>query len=573
MAHLKSQYDQAIEQLTLAGAPFETGQQRIDGVDYTVFTQAPGDLNAIYSTVAEHGDKEFLIYEGERWSFTQLLQQAASFGHQLINHYGIQKGDRVAIAMRNYPEWMSSFIAITAVGAVAVPLNSWGKAKELGFALEDAQAKVVFCDQSRLDLIAGQLGNLKLQAVLVRPEPPSPDANTLPANTITANQLIADLDTVSMPAVNLAPDDMAMMMYTSGTTGKPKGAPSTHQAICQAIMNFECAAMASAMSNPESIGAMLGKGFEPTQMLAVPLFHVSGCHAVFLTALKAGRKVVMLYKWDVERALDYIESERITILNAAPSMLLQLLESPLYDQTDTSSLFSVGGGGSATPPRASRLIEEKVPGGYPGTGWGLTETNALGTSFTGAPFKNKPGSAGFCHPIVEIEVRNSEGRRLPQGEAGELWAKSAALVKAYWNRPDANAKDFKNGWFNSGDIGYFDANDYLFLSDRAKDMIIRAGENIYPAEIEATLFDHPQVEEAAVFGVEDEQLGEQVAVAVVAKAGGNLSKQELIDFARTELAGYKVPHYVWILDQALPRTPSGKVLKKDLKSACLAHKY
>lgn len=563
-AEFKAAYDQAVAQLSAPGAPFETERRLIAGIEYTVCTQGPPDLRAVFNAAADYGDGECLIYEGERWTYNHLLQQAASLAYQLVNKSGVKKGDRVAIAMRNYPEWMTAFIGITATGAVAVPLNSWGQARELEYVLEDAAAKVVFCDQQRLDLIVDRLAKLNAKAVLVRPE-----RGEQPTGVETLSEYITGAEIVGMPVAEIETHDPAVMLYTSGTTGMPKGAVSTHHAICQALANFECSAMASAMINPEAIGRMMASGFEPTQMLAVPLFHVSGCHAVFLSALKAGRKVVMMYKWNAENALELIEQERVTILSAAPSMLMQLLESPRFDQADTSSLFGLGGGGAATPARAARLIQEKLPNGYPGTGWGLTESNAIGTSFTGKPFQSNPGSAGFPQLTVEISVRDEAGGELPQGEPGELWIKSPSLLKEYWNRPDANAKDFNKGWFNSGDIGYFDEYGYLFLSDRSKDMVIRGGENIYPAEIEGVLFDHPAIEEAAAFGIPDEKLGEQLAVAVVPRAGCSISEDEVKAHAGEHLARFKVPHYVWIRHEALPRNPTGKVLKKNLRSLYL----
>lgn len=562
MPQLKRAFDEAVAQLTAAGSPFATTTVTRNGVDYVAFENAPRTMLDIFTAAQAHADKEFLVYEGERWTFAHLLQQAASIGYQLVHELGIRKGDRVAIAMRNYPEWMSACIAIISVGAVAVPLNSWGKARELEFAIEDAGASAVFCDQQRFDLVAATLAEKGIPAVIARPEKPNTGAGVYDL----AN-LLSGHETAAMPTVEVNGDDLALMLYTSGTTGAPKGAVSTHDALCQALQNFEVAAMASAMINPEAIGAMLESGLEPTQMLAVPLFHVSGFYAVFLSALKAGRKVVMLYKWDPEVALKLIEQEKITIANAAPAQLLQLLESPNFDNRDTSSLSSLGAGGSATPPRAARLIDEKVPNGYPGTGWGMTETNAIGTSFTGKPFRNKPRSAGFQQPTVQISVRDEDGNELPTGIAGELWIKTPTLIREYWNRPDANAKDFREGWFNTGDIGYFDEDDYLFLSDRAKDMVIRGGENIYPAEIEAVLFDHPDINEAAVFGVPDEAMGEELAAAVVPREGSTLSPEAVTAYAAEHLAHFKVPHQVWIHTAPLPRNPSGKVLKKDLRAS------
>jgi acyl-CoA synthetase (AMP-forming)/AMP-acid ligase II len=428
--------------------------------------------------------------------------------------------------------------------------------------VRDSECKTVFCDQQRFELMAEGLAESNIHAVIARPDPAAASATGQSLQDFIANSANA-----SPPSAAIESEDNAMIMYTSGTTGKPKGALSTHRALCQALMNFECTAMASAMSNPDLIGAMLSKGFEPVQMLAVPLFHVSGLHAVFLTALRAGRKIVMMYKWDTSQSLKLVEQERITILSVAPSMLLQLLESPEFDQHDTSSLSSLGAGGSATPAKVAGLMREKVSNMYGGTGWGLTETNSIGTAFTGQAFIENPGSAGFCHATVEVKVCDDDGHVLPQGTPGRLWIKTSTVVSGYWNRPDANEKSFRDGWFDSEDIGYFDDSGYLYLSDRAKDMIIRGGENIYPAEIEAALLAHPEVHEVAAFGIADEKLGEQVAVVVVPRGGASLTEDTLKSFAQQHLAAFKVPQRVTITEQPLPRNPAGKVLKNILKEA------
>jgi acyl-CoA synthetase (AMP-forming)/AMP-acid ligase II len=335
-------------------------------------------------------------------------------------------------------------------------------------------------------------------------------------------------------------------------------------------MNIDCQAMASAMINPEAIGAMMKKGFPPTQMLAVPLFHISGCHAAFLAALRGGRRIVMMYKWDVQKALELIERERVTTLNAAPSMLLELLESPLFEQYDTSSLSAIAGGGAATPPRAARLFLDKVKDAYPGAGWGMTETNSNGSACTGRPFRAKPGTAGFLHPTVELSVRDDDGNERPQGVPGRLWIKTPTLISGYWNRPEANAKEFRDGWFDTGDIGYLDEEGYLFLSDRAKDMVIRGGENIYPAEIEAAILEHPDIEEVAAFGVPDDAMGEQLAVVVHARPGTTVAPEDVRRFAAAHLAHFKVPQYIEVRAEQLPRNATGKILKKDVRAAFLA---
>ena len=332
---------------------------------------------------------------------------------------------------------------------------------------------------------------------------------------------------------------------------------------------MESAAIAAAMTNGELITAMLERGYEPTSLLAVPLFHVSGCHAQFLANLRGGRRIVMMYKWDVERALDYIESERVTTLAAAPAMVLDILEAERFAETDTSSLFSVGVGGAATPPRVGSLLREKMPENFSGTGYGMSETNAQGASLTGKAFHQKTGTAGFPHPVVDIRICDENEVELPQGQTGEIWVRSVTNIVEYWHRPEANASDFRDGWLKTGDIGYLDEDGFLFLADRAKDMIIRGGENIYPIEIENELLEHEAVKEVAAVGLPDERLGEEVAAVVHLHEGASLTEQELIEFARSRLAAYKVPSRVFIWDKELPRNATNKLLKREIKAALL----
>ena len=560
MDESKLAYDKSVAALTEPGCDFELTQCSIDNIDYTIYKNAPQTLQEVYFAATAHGESEFLIYQGERWTFNTFFQQAWSLADALKTKHHIAAGDRVGIAMRNYPEWLSAFVAITSIGAVAVPINSWGNARDLLFAARDSECKTVFCDQQRHTLMAAGLAESNINAVIARSI-----ASSAIKSEQTLEDFIVDSKNASRPNVTIQSEDSALIMYTSGTTGQPKGAVSTHRALCQTIMNFECTGTACAMANPELIGAMFSKGFEPSQMLAVPLFHVSGLHAIFFTALRAGRKVVMMYKWDTHSALQLIEQERITILSAAPSMLLQLFESPEFDQHDTCSLSSLGGGGSATPAKVAVLMREKVKDMYGGTGWGMTETNSIGTAFTGQAFIDNPGSVGFCHATVELKICDSDGSELPAGRPGRIWIKSPTVISGYWRRPDANEKSFRDGWFDSEDIGYFDDKGYLYLSDRAKDMIIRGGENIYPAEIEAALCEHPAVQEVAAFGIADEKLGEQVVVVVVPKAGASLTEEALKNFASQHLAAFKMPSSLTILESPLPRNAAGKVLKHLLK--------
>ncbi|MBK7171407.1 MAG: acyl--CoA ligase [Gammaproteobacteria bacterium] len=567
MDPIKQRFDDAYQQLTGAGAPFELEEQDIDGQHYRVFRNAPRNLRELFAPAYHHGDKEFVIFEGERWSFARLMGLADAIAHQLHHRHGVRKGDRIAIAMRNYPEWMAAYIAIASINAVVVPLNSWGRAQELEYALSDAGARMVFCDRQRLEYIAPRLGALGVAAVVARP-----GSEPLPEHACSIEQFIAGAENAALPAVEIAPDDLAMMLYTSGTTGNPKGAVSTHRAVCQAVACFECGSMAGAMANPETIGAMMQAGFEPCVMLAVPLFHVSGCYSIFLLALRAGRRIVMLYKWDVQKALEQIQAEKVTVLTAAPSMAMEMLESPLFERYDTSSLSSIGTGGAATPAKIGKLMLERVRNAFPGTGWGMTETNALGSSFVGNAFRQRPGSAGFVQPLIDLRFCDEAGNPVPAGAPGEIWVRSPTLIKEYWNRPDANAKDLQDGWFRSGDIGYLDADGYLFLSDRAKDMVIRGGENIYPLEIESTLMDRPEVLEAVAFGVPDEQWGEEVALLVRLREADSMDADAVRAFLAERLAAFKVPRHIVFTDTPLPRNATHKVLKRDVRAAFLSER-
>jgi len=558
MSEIAKEYAAVQAQLTATGAPWELAQAP-DGSRF--YRNAPADLIAATDLARQHGDREFLIYEGERRSFNRLLDEAEAIGAAL-QAAGVAPGDRVAIAMRNYPEWMAVFLAVVRSGAVVVPLNSWGRPAEIAANIEDAGAKLVFCDQQRYDGLADWLAGHGNPAVIARPER-ADDPRGMAAFT-------ADFAGRAPPPVTVSGDDLAMIMYTSGTSGRPKGAASTHRAIAQALYNFEFAAAAAAMTNGPIIQAMLERGFEPTSLLAVPLFHVSGCYAQFLANLRGGRRIVMMYKWDADRALDYIEQERVTGIAAAPAMILDLLESPRFAAADTRSLCSLGIGGAATPTRLSRMLHERIPGNFSGTGWGMTETNAQGASFTGRAFEAKPGSAGFPHPVVELRICDEAGAELPRGATGEIHVRSCCCIREYWHRPEANAQDFRDGWLKTGDMGYLDEDGCLFLADRAKDMVIRGGENIYPAEVENALLKRPEIREVAVVGLPHERWGEEVAAVVRLQPGTSLGEEELLAHARGELAAFKVPSRVFFTAEALPRNASDKLLKAEIRQRLLA---
>jgi long-chain acyl-CoA synthetase len=543
------------------GASHELTSVNVDGVELRVYARAPSTLKEALDAGRVHGDNTFIVYEGARWSFNRYFKEADQMAAVLASRFGVSKGDRVAIAMRNYPEWMVAYMAIISIGAIVVPLNSWGQAEELEYGLTDAGAVLVFCDQQRLDLISPRLADLNIEAVLVRPEVEGKSA------ALNWQELLDAADQSSPPQVDISPDDLVMIMYTSGTTGKPKGAASTNRAICQALYNFEFHAYSSAMANSELIGKMMSSGFDPSTLLVVPLFHVSGCFAVFMLNLRGGRKTAIMYKWDAARALALIEEERITTFTGVPAMSLALLESPAFDTSDTSSLFALGFGGAACPPHLSELVFRKLPDAYPGTGYGMTETCATGASCTGEAFRTMPGTAGSISPIVEIKTVDENGADLPRGESGEIYLRSPTNVREYWNLPEASAESFKDGWLATGDVGYVDENNFLYVVDRIKDMVIRGGENIYPVEIEGCILQHPAVEEVTAYGVPHDSWGEELAVTLYSEA--DIGGEEVRDWVAQRLAGYKVPAHINIQGQALPKNATGKVLKKQVRQAYL----
>lgn len=560
MTNIKAKIEESTAQLTAAGSPWETAKTTINGIEYTHYPNAPKTLKELIDAGRVHGDKEFLIYEGERLSFDDFFQKVDAMAFQLVNQLGLEPGDRAAIAMRNYPEWMIAFAAIVSAGGVVVPLNSWGHRAELEYGLTDSGANIAFFDQQRYSYVADDLTTLDVKAIVARP-----DAEITGPNSYDFNALInaAGDNKADTPATSS--DDVAMIMYTSGTTGNPKGAVSNHRNICQAIFNFELAAICAAMSDPEPIGKMLERGYPPKVLLSVPLFHVSGCHSVFLLSLRAGRPIVIMYKWDKAQALETIEKERITMISAVPTMLVDMLEAPEWDNYDTSSMFGFGAGGSAQPPHLSEMIYKKLPNSFPGTGYGMTETNATGFAATGAAYAYKPRSAGLKTPIVDVRIIDTEGNDVAKGQHGEILLKTPTAVQGYWNKPDATAETFHNGWVVTGDIGYLDNEGFLFITDRIKDMVIRGGENIYSVEVEAAIQTHPAVLEVAVFGLPDEKMGEELAAAIVLRDKANATAEDIQAHVGAQLAKFKVPTFIFFEQEALPRNATQKVLKKPLK--------
>jgi len=551
-------FDEAVAAVTAPGQAFSIVEADVLGQRLKVFEHTPPSLRALFDSMRARGDEIFLVYEDERLSFAEVMAKADAIGSLLVERYGVAKGDRVAIGMRNYPEWITSYVAVISIGAIAVSLNAWWTADELFFGLEDSGTKLLLADQERAERAEGAFDLLGIHTVVVRATGPLPPGAARLEDVIVPG--------AAMPEVAMGPDDDATILYTSGTTGHPKGAVSTHRAVLSAIMAFGCRATANAVLSPPTEPAPYPTSF----ILVVPLFHVTGCVAVMLNAVAAGCKLVLMYKWDPERALELIERERITQFVGVPTMSWDLLESPDFARRDTSSLVAVGGGGAPAPPELVRRVEQGFEKGRPQIGYGMTETNAYGPGNTGDDYLRKPTSSGRCVPVMEVKVAGDDGEALPTGAVGEICFRGPMLIRGYWNRPEATAETIVDGWLRSGDLGRVDEEGFVYVEDRAKDMVIRAGENIYCAEVEAAIYDHPAVYEAAVFGIPHERLGEELVAAVHLKAGASLDAGELQAHVSERLAGFKVPSRVVFADEQLPRGATGKILKRELRDSLVA---
>ena len=542
--------------VTGPGQIFELIDGEVRGVKMKVFKNAPAHLGQVFAGSRGHGDKTFLVYENEIITFAQAADRIDALASLLVNTYGVKKGDRVAVAMRNFPEWVMSFAAIISVGAINVSMNSWWTEDEMDFALEDSGATVLICDQPRFDIGAASCVKKNIKVLVVRAEKP------LPAGVDKWEDVLPLGD--AHPGADISPDDDATILYTSGTTGRPKGAVSTHRAIISSIMAFSARNTIFQMSGTK-LKEVDGPEIPTSFILIVPLFHVTGCVPVMLSCFVAGLKLAIMYKWDPEKALEMIEREQITNFVGVPTQSWDLVNSPDFAKYDTSSLRAVGGGGAPSPSSLVGKVNDKVKNGNPQLGYGMTETNAFGPAITGSDYLSHPTSTGRASWPMMVEVRDENLKPVPTGQSGEIWFFGPMLIRGYWNRPDATAETIVDGWLRSGDLGRLDADGFVYVEDRVKDMILRAGENVYGAEVENAIYEHPAVHEAAVFGVPHERLGEEVGVAILVNDGMTLTPAELWAFLDEKIAKFKVPTQVVIMTEPLPRNAAGKFLKRELQ--------
>lgn len=548
--------------ITAPGQAFEIELAEVNGRTVRNWKHTPPSLAAILEQSRTHGEREYIVYQDERLTFAEHYRRVAGVANQLIHRFNIEKGDRVAIAMRNCPEWSVAFWAAVSVGAVVVPLNAWWTSGELEYGLADSGAKLVFVDQERLERLDQTDPARPLRHVV------GAGCDMLPETVTDFRSLLehATAD-ITVPAVEILPDDNATIFYTSGTTGYPKGVLGTHRNMCSVVTSMAWGGVQMLLRMGGSLDDLALMQQNPqAALLIVPLFHVTGCHGIMLNMLATGGKLVMLRKWDPEQALDAIGQERITMFGGVPTMVWQLLNIPGVEQRDLSSLLSIAYGGAPAPPELLRTIKSKAPSSAVLNGWGITETSSAICSISGEDYLRKPDSVGPPIAVCEVKAVDKEGGELPVNARGELWVRGPNVAKGYWNNPEATASSFTEGWFHTGDIGRIDEEGFVYILDRLKDMIIRGGENVYCAEVEAALVEHSLVNAACVFGIPDQVLGEEVAAVVEIAHDHELTEQELAAYVGKQLAKYKVPSKIWFRHEALPLGATGKVLKKELKA-------
>ena len=556
-----SELNQAWADLTQPGAPFEIAEIEVRGAPLRTFKNAPPNVRAIWLSTAAFGDRDYLVYEDERITYAQAQGMVASIANWMLAN-GVEPGDRVAIAMRNYPEWLLIYWACACIGVAAVGMNAWWTASEMAYGLADARPKILFADAERIARIAEQPGMLG-EALLVAVR-----TDAAPAGAVSWAEVVAQGG--GLPDIQVDPDADVCIFYTSGTTGFPKGAQLTHRGCVSNLFNMMFSGQVQALATQRATGVVPDPSLPPpipVTLITTPLFHVTANNCAAYATTAGGGKMVLMYRWDATTALQLIERERVSAVSGVPVMARELVTHPDFDKYDTSSLLSVGGGGAQLQPDLVAKIDAAVSTARPNTGYGMTETCGIITSVAGDFFVDKPLSCGRVMPTFETRIVGDDGQEMPTGEPGELWVRGAPVIKGYINRPEATAESITDGWLHTGDVAHIDEDGFIFLVDRKKDMVLRGGENIYCAEVEATIHQHAAVAECCVFGVPDARLGEEVGVALVARTGETLTAEALREHLAGLVARHKIPRYVWILDTPLPRNASGKFLKRELRES------
>ncbi len=555
--------EEAIRHTTQTNPTFEVSQADIRGVTYRTFKNIPatiGQLMLASREIHDQGRAEFLVYQDERWTYDGFCDAVHQIAHALRDDLGIKPGDRVAIAMRNYPELLMLTLAIASVGAVVVFVNAWWTTDELEYALNDSGAKTVFADAPRLERISPLVDPLGLNVIGVR------DGEAQSDQTLTA--LTNTKPTTPTQGVTLETDDDFAVMYSSGSTGKPKGVVQTHRGALSAVFTWLIQAVSAPLVNPPEPGAPPAP--RPSGLIVTPLFHVTATHPLFLLSLPAGAKISLLHKWDAEEAVRVIKREGVTRFLGVPTQSADLLEAAKRMGEKLPTLSWLGAGGAKRPAAQVAQLQDQFPAAEIATGWGMTETNALGIGVVGAEYNKRPNAAGKLHPpLQDVRFLDDAGNDVPQGELGEITVKSPANMRCYLNKPDATAETMQDGWLRTGDLGIIDADGFITILDRKKNIIIRGGENIACLDVEGALHTHPDVIEACAFSLPDSRLGEVVGAAVQTRDGKEITQTDMAKHLEERLAKFKIPVKLWCQDTPLTRGATDKIDRRAIRTVCL----
>jgi long-chain acyl-CoA synthetase len=568
---MSDHFEEAWAELTQPGAQFAMKEIWVRGAPMRVFESAPPSMRDIWEMTAPFADRDYLVFEDEHLTYAEADARVRALAHHLRDVHGVGEGDRVAIAMRNYPEWVLSYWATISLGAACVGMNAWWTTSEMEYGLADSAPKVLIADSERVERVVPLLDKLRvdhpLHLITVRTPGDLPHDSSRWDDVIDPSTAPAGL-----PPADIDPDDDACIFYTSGTTGSPKGAQLTHRGSVHNLLNVAFMGAVSTLAAQKAGAPKPAPDAVPAPgvfMAPTPLFHVTANNCVLHPATMTGSKLVLTYKWDAGRALELIEREGVTYLSGVPTMSRELLMHPDWATRNTSTLTGLGGGGAPLQPDLVEKIDMSLPQGVPRTGYGLTETHGIVTSNSGARYVAKAASCGRVVPTLDAKLVDESGRDVTataaHGGVGELAVRGAVVIKGYLNRPEATAEAIEDGWFRTGDIATIDEDGDVFIVDRAKDMVLRGGENIYCSEVEAAIYQHDAVAEAAVFGVPDDRLGEIVGAAIVLARGASMTRDDLVAFLTGSLANFKIPERVWILADPLPRNANGKFMKRELR--------
>jgi acyl-CoA synthetase (AMP-forming)/AMP-acid ligase II len=546
----------ALAGLTAPGGQMPLATAQVSGQHYPVIAAAPPALSYYFAYFCnQHADQTFLVAGEERLTFAEVYAVAQDVARALVGGFGVRKGDRVGIAMRNSPSWIALYMGIVMAGGVATLLNGWWQSQELVDAIADVDCRLVFADAPRAQRLDDATG---IAARII----PIDDRLRLREALIGVADVGLGTDT-ALPV--LTGDDDATILFTSGSTGQSKGALSDHRAVCQAVFNYLIQALVMLGISTEDGHPPAG---QPSTLLNVPLFHVTAEVPVFLQSFAMGRKLVLMAKWDAQEAMRLIEREAISYFVGVPLMSFEILTHPDRARYDLSTVTDFAAGGAPRPVDHVRRIKEEMGGGAPLLGYGLTETNGVGCGNFRDNYLAKPNSTGRASaPLVDLAIVDGLGRPLPQGARGEVAIRSVCNFKEYWGRPEATRDAFTDDrYFLTGDIGYLDEDGYLFIVDRKKDIIIRGGENISCQEVEAALYENASVAEAAVFGLPDERFGEVPGAVVHIRPGEVMDAEALTEFLSVRIAAFKVPQMIWLSPTPLPRLGTEKIDKVSIRA-------